>query len=82
MHPTIDPPFERSPQEKLGRAFSDVVLHKAAPLQSSQRDSGLCSSISQPNEDLSHGNSADSFRLSISSGISTSSLESLQEIFL
>ncbi|KAL8042236.1 hypothetical protein ABFS82_09G037700 [Erythranthe guttata] len=70
---TSDASFERLPQKRLARAFSDVVLHKTSSLCSPQRDSIFCSGISEPNE--SGRNSADS-RLSFSSAISTSSLES------
>lgn len=75
-HQIIDVPFERLPQKRLGRAFSDVVLHKASSLRSPQRDSVLCSGISQPNENVAGRNSADTPRLSFSSAISTSSIES------
>ncbi|KAL0285655.1 UNVERIFIED_CONTAM: PH, RCC1 and FYVE domains-containing protein 1 [Sesamum angustifolium] len=63
-------------RRKLRKAFSDVVLHKAASLCSPLRDSVLISGILQQNEDLSGRNSADSFRHSFSSAISTSSPES------
>ncbi|KAK6117958.1 hypothetical protein DH2020_048295 [Rehmannia glutinosa] len=72
-HQRIYVPFEISPQKRLRKVFSDVVLHKAASLRSPQRDSGLSSGISQPNENR---NSADTFRISFSSAISTSSPES------
>ncbi|KAI3454653.1 hypothetical protein Pfo_011316 [Paulownia fortunei] len=69
-HQIIDVPFERMPQKRLGRAFSEVVLHTAS-LRSPQRGSVLYSGISQPNENVDG-----TFQLSFSSAISTSSLES------
>ncbi|KAL0355677.1 UNVERIFIED_CONTAM: PH, RCC1 and FYVE domains-containing protein 1 [Sesamum radiatum] len=72
----IDVLSEKLPQKKLRKAFSDVVLHKAASLCSPLRDSVLISGILQQNEDVSGRNSADSFRHSFSSAISTSSPES------
>lgn len=71
-----DSPFEKSPKRRLGRAFSDVVLHKAAYLCSPQRDSVFCSGSAEPDKDVRARNSADTFRFSFSSAISTSSLES------
>lgn len=75
----IDVPLERLPQKIPGRAFSDGVLDKAAPLCSPQRDSVLCSVASQSNETVSGRNSADALRLSYSSAFSTSSVESYSE---
>lgn len=72
----IDIPLERLPQKRLGRAFSDVVLHKGASLHSPQRDSVLYSGISKPNENMPSRNSADTPRISFSSAVSTSSVES------
>ncbi|KAL8457412.1 hypothetical protein ACS0TY_035317 [Phlomoides rotata] len=72
----IDISLERLPQKRLGRAFSDVVLHKGGSLRSPQRDSVLCSGISRPNENVPSRNSADTPRVSFSSAVSTSSVES------
>ncbi|KAL3640591.1 hypothetical protein CASFOL_015559 [Castilleja foliolosa] len=75
-HQTIDLSSEILPQKRLVKVLSDVALHKASSLQSPQTDSGLFSVISPPNETVSRRNSVDSFRLSYSSAVSTSSLES------
>ncbi|KAG8379166.1 hypothetical protein BUALT_Bualt07G0059900 [Buddleja alternifolia] len=72
-------PFERLPQKRLGRACSDIVLYNAASQHSLQRASVLCSGISQPHDNVDyfhHRKSADTFRLSFFSALSTSSLES------
>ncbi|GFP99371.1 E3 ubiquitin-protein ligase herc2 [Phtheirospermum japonicum] len=75
-HRTYDLSSERLPQKRLVKVLSDVSLHKASSLQAPKTDSGLCSVISPPNETVSRRNSVDSFRLSYSSAVSTSSLES------
>ncbi|PIN00741.1 putative protein, contains RCC1 domain [Handroanthus impetiginosus] len=78
-HQIIDVPLERLPQKRLARAFSDVVLYKAAYLCSPLGDSVHYSGTSQPNENVDARKSADNYRLSFSSAISTSSLESSSE---
>lgn len=69
----IDVPLEGLPQKSLGRAFSDILLHKAASLGSPQRDCVHCSSISQPNETNGGRSSEDALRASYSSTINTTS---------
>ncbi|CAA0826832.1 Regulator of chromosome condensation (RCC1) family with FYVE zinc finger domain [Striga hermonthica] len=65
---------DRLPQKRLEKVLSDITLQKTSSPQSPQRDYGLF--FGMVNENVSRRNSADTFRLSSSSALSTLSQES------
>ncbi|XP_059638765.1 PH, RCC1 and FYVE domains-containing protein 1 [Cornus florida] len=81
---TIPVPFENLPQKRLGRAFSDVISSNAAMLCFPQTDfiaNPLFSLSSGGVDEINGRSSADTFRASFSSAVSSSSQGSSLEDF-
>ncbi|KAK9935169.1 hypothetical protein M0R45_022281 [Rubus argutus] len=76
-------PVENIPQNRLGRAFADIISYTAATKSTTQAESPSISSLSPASVDNSNGRSSasEAFRVSLSSAVSSSSQGSCQDDF-
>lgn len=83
-------PLENIPQTRLGKAFSDIISYTAAAKSSRQDESVATSTLSSASVENSNGQSlAETFRVSLSSAVSSSShgsghddFEALGDVFI